>query len=136
MPVGTVRFDVNGIERVKEALASLSPEIIEAADDGQYEAAKAILGEAIDECPWKTGDLRRSGDVSRINEGAVRRIIIGFYKEYALVRHEQQEGPKTHWPIRYSHIGTKSKYLEDPLRRNEQKVMDFIEMRIREVLSG
>ena len=119
--------------------------------------AEKILTEAIDEAPVDTGTLRRSGTVTvgglppdseaiyqaskRKKEGGQRKshkkaflepvgtenaVYISFNTPYARRQHEELD---------YDHPrGGKAKYLEDPFNRNKDKVIKYVNKKIRKAL--
>lgn len=89
-----------------------------------YGGAEVILSEAIDETPIDTGTLRRSGTVTDApNESAV---YVSFSTPYAIKQHED---------LTLNHPrGGKAKYLEDPFKRNVDKVKKLVELRVKKSL--
>jgi len=85
---------------------------------GLRDGAEHILTESIDECPIESGTLRRSGKVTEIDE----KLIISYDTPYATKQHEDMS---------LQHIDGKAKFLEDPFNRNQQRVLDLIRNRIR-----
>ncbi len=111
---------------------------------------EAILTESIDETPLETGTLRRSGTVTvgalpdhqavfaaseagNDHKGAFNKpvgtekgVYVSFSTPYARRQHEE---------LGYHHpVAGKAKYLEDPFRRNRQKVLKLTEQRMRKAL--
>ncbi len=139
--------------RIKEAVKIAEDAGLKALRTG----AEAILTEAIDEAPIDTGTLRRSGTVTvgglppdseaiyqaskRKKEGGQRKshkkaflepvgtenaVYISFNTPYARRQHEE---------IDYEHPrGGKAKYLEDPFNRNKDKVIKYVNKKIRKAL--
>jgi len=130
--------------RTKEAVKTAEEAGLKALRTG----AEAILTEAIDETPIDTGTLRRSGtvtvgalpDEAKVYEaakagtaqkdggkiGKEKAVYISFNTPYARRQHEE---------LGYNHPrGGKAKYLEDPFRRNEKKVLDYAEKQVKKAL--
>jgi len=132
--------------RTKEAVKIAQEAGLKALRTG----AEAILTEAIDETPIDTGTLRRSGTVTvgalpdgaRVyesaaagtemkdaypgKEGKEKAVYISFNTSYARGQHEELD---------YRHPrGGKAKYLEDPFRRNEKKVLKYVDKQIKKAL--
>jgi len=132
--------------RTKEAVKIAEEAGLKALRTG----AEAILTEAIDETPFESGTLRRSGTVTvgglpdgaRVFEaaeagnemkdafsdpvGKEKSVYISFNTPYARRQHEELD---------YNHPrGGKAKYLEDPFNRLKQKVVKMAELRIKKAL--
>ena len=132
--------------RIKEAVKIAEKAGLKALWTG----AGAILTEAIDETPFESGTLRRSGTVTigglpdgaqvyaaaeAGNEmkdaftgpvGQEKAVYISFNTPYARRQHEELD---------YNHPrGGKAKYLEDPFNRNKEKVLKYADKQIREAL--
>jgi len=132
--------------RIKEAVKIAEEAGLKALRTG----AEAILTEAIDETPFESGTLRRSGTVTvgglpdgaRVFEaaeagnemkdafsdpvGKEKSVYISFNTPYARRQHEELD---------YNHPrGGKAKYLEDPFNRLKQKVVKMAELRIKKAL--
>ncbi len=111
---------------------------------------EAILTEAIDETPLETGTLRRSGTVTvgalpdhqsvyaaseagTSHKGAFDKPVgtekaayVSFSTPYSRIQHEE---------VGYHHpVAGKAKYLEDPFKRNRQKVLKLAEKRMQKAL--
>lgn len=96
-----------------------------AALSGLHDGAEAILTEAIDETPLLSGTLHRSGTVTDVpTEDAV---YISFNTPYAVRQHED---------LTLRHKDGKAKYLEDPYKRNKEKVINLVGSRVAYVLKG
>jgi len=95
-----------------------------AAMKALHSGAEAVLSEAINETPILTGTLRRSGTViDAPGEGAV---YVSFSTPYAVKQHED---------LTLNHPrGGKAKYLEDPLKRNINKVKRLVELKVQQAL--
>ena len=132
--------------RIKEAVKIAEEAGLKALRTG----AEAILTEAIDETPFESGTLRRSGTVTvgglpdgaRVYEaaeagnemkdaftekiGKEKAVYISFNTPYARRQHEE---------LGYNHPrGGKAKYLEDPFNRNKKKVVKYAELKIKKAL--
>ena len=132
--------------RTKEAVKIAEEAGLKALRTG----GEAILTEAIDQAPIDTGTLRRSGtvtvgklpDSARIYEaaeagnemkdafpepvGKEKAVYISFNTPYARRQHEELD---------YEHPrGGKAKYLEDPFNRNKDKVIKYVNKKIRKAL--
>jgi len=132
--------------RIKEAVKIAEEAGLKALRTG----AEAILTEAIDETPFESGTLRRSGTVTvgglpdgaRVYEaaesgsdmkdafpgpvGTEKAVYISFNTPYARRQHEELD---------YEHPrGGKAKYLEDPFNRNKNKVLKYADKQIRKAL--
>jgi len=132
--------------RIKEAVKIAEEAALKALRTG----AEAILTEAIDETPFKSGTLRRSGTVTvgglpdgaQVYEaaesgsdmkdafpgpvGKEKVVYISFNTPYARRQHEE---------LGYQHPrGGKAKYLEDPFNRNKKKVVKYAELKMKKAL--
>ena len=132
--------------RTKEAVRIAEQAGIKALRTG----AEAILTEAIDETPFESGTLRRSGTVTvgGLPDGAQvyaaaesgtemkdafpgvagkeKAVYISFNTPYARRQHEE---------LGYNHpLGGKAKYLETPFNANKKKVIKYAERKIKEAL--
>jgi hypothetical protein len=80
-----------------------------------------VLGEAQEECPVKTGKLRRSGAVSVTKDTSGAYIInIGFYTRYALTVHESY----TYHIVGHSH------FLLIPFLSHKNELKDMIKQAV------
>ena len=132
--------------RIKEAVKIAEEAGLKALRTG----AEAILTEAIDETPFESGTLRRSGTVTVGGlpdgaqvyeaaesgsdmkdafpgpEGKEKAVYISFNTPYARRQHEE---------LGYNHPrGGKAKYLEDPFNRNKKKVLQYAEKQVKKAL--
>jgi len=132
--------------RIKEAVKIAEEAGLKALRTG----AEAILTEAIDETPFESGTLRRSGTVTvgalpdgaQVYEaaeagrdmkdvflgpvGKEKAVYISFNTPYARRQHEE---------LGYNHPrGGKAKYLEDPFNRNKDKVLKYAEKQVKKAL--
>ena len=132
--------------RTKEAVRIAEQAGIKALRTG----AEAILTESIDEAPFESGTLRRSGTVTvgALPDGAQvfeaaeagnemkdafpdpvgkeKAVYISFNTPYARRQHEELD---------YEHPrGGTAKYLEDPFNRLKKKVVKMAELRIKNAL--
>lgn len=106
--------------RGEEAERIIRKAAFEAIRDG----AEAILTEAIDETPIDTGTLRRSGTVTEAPREAA--VYVSFNTPYARRQHED---------LTLKHPrGGKAKYLEDPFKRNAEKVKRLAAQRVKAAL--
>ncbi len=89
-----------------------------------YKGAEAILSEAIDEVPLESGTLERSGAITEVPSECA--VYISFNTPYARKQHED---------LTLHHVeGRKAKYLEDPFKRNVQKVMKLVDLSVKKEL--
>ena len=89
------------------------------------DGAEVILTEAIDEAPFKSGTLRRSGTVTEAPQDNA--VYISFNTPYAVKQHED---------LTLKHPrGGKAKYLEDPFKRNAKKVERLVALRVKAALN-
>lgn len=87
-----------------------------------YKGAEAILAEAIDEVPLESGTLERSGAITESGNS----VYISFNTPYARKQHED---------LTLRHVeGRKAKYLEDPFKRNVQKVIKLVDLSVKKEL--
>ena len=113
-------FNVTGIEGVllnikiiKKAIEQeVRKEVLDSCDD--------LLQKSLLETPLDSGALRASSKSQIISKASS--IIVGqvsFNTVYALIQHEV---------LWYNHpvVGTKAKYLEDPMKANEQEYIKKI----------
>ena len=132
--------------RIKEAVKIAEEAGLKALRTG----AEAILTEAIDETPFESGTLRRSGTVTVGGlpdgaqvyeaaesgsdmkdafpgpEGKEKAVYISFNTPYARRQHEE---------LGYNHPrGGKAKYLEDPFNRNKNKVLKYAAKQVKKAL--
>lgn len=76
--------------------------------------------------PIDTGDLRASASTEIQKHGTLIVGRVGFNESYALKQHEE---------LSYNHPrGGQAKYLETPLKDNEQKYINYISNKVKEVL--
>lgn len=94
---------------------AVSKAIREAALAGLREAGEYIRGEAVQETPIESGDLRKSLVVT---DNGKNTVYVSSNLPYALKQHEE---------LGYHHPGGgKAKYLEDPLNRSGDVVVQIV----------
>lgn len=96
----------------------------EAAMKALHLGAEAILTEAVKETPLDTGALERSAAVTDTEDA----VYVSFNTPYARVQHEDMT-------LVHPRRG-KAKYLEDPFKRNEEKVIRLVQARVKQALAG
>jgi hypothetical protein len=107
-------FEVSGIEAVNRRLEQLAVAPEGAGVDAARASALHLLGEAAMLAPVDTGDLRGSGNVAELPDGAAVR----FQTRYAAVQHERLD---------FNHPrGGQAKYLEAPLIQNRDRYLRHI----------
>ncbi len=108
-------------------LADRGPKIVAGA---LYRFAEAVMTESKLEVPVEHGTLKDSGHVELpvIDRGAVE-VQLGYggpAESYAIEQHENLE---------YQHAeGKKAKYLEDPLKRHSDELLEAIGLAMRAAL--
>lgn len=131
MNVSVTKVGVGWEKRFEE----LEKKIIGASHKAVIKVGIELLQLAIKECPLDTGQLRKSGEV-RYNGTTVARggrdsvtvawaidisqgleVEVLFDTPYALRQHED---------LKYKHTVGKAKYLEDPLKQNLTRFIEFI----------
>lgn len=100
----------------------------EAAVAALRTGAEAILTESQAEVPHETGTLQRSGTVTEGEEGGNPVFYVSYNTPYARRQHEDTS--LRHDP------GRKAKYLEDPFKRNRDKVLKFVRLKVHAALRG
>lgn len=101
----SVQIDTKGF------LASINKLATQAVSSGKYSAmdiGNEILRLSQIEVPHDKGTLQNSGTVEEIGDD----VVVGYHTPYAARLHEHPE-------YRFKK-GRKGKYLEDPIKRNEQ----------------
>ncbi|GFN34656.1 hypothetical protein [Tepidimicrobium xylanilyticum] len=133
---------------IKRNLEKIGKIIEEKAVEGVIEGLYRVAEESVEECPVDTGELRESME-GTVNEqtvlrgkrdGTIEKIgskvnaingeiggIISYDTDYAVYQHENLT-------LNHPTPGTKAKYLENPLKRNEQIIINIIAKKIREGL--
>ena len=106
--------------------SSIEQAIMSAAMEAAHLGAEAILTEAIDEAPLLSGTMERSGSITDVPSECA--IYVSFNTPYARKQHEDLT-------LRHTN-GRKAKYLEDPFKRNINKVLKLINKRVSEKLGG
>jgi hypothetical protein len=102
-------------------------EIKDATKEAVNEVALDLIGKAKERAPLDTGDLRGSGFVNNGGtNGQIYKAKVGFSEPYALEQHEN---------LQYQHPrGGEAKYLENPLKENEERYIDHIKSKVRRVI--
>lgn len=98
----------------------------EAAVQALKDGADAILTESHMEVPHDTGTLQRSGTVTPGTQNGKPVVYISYNTPYARRLHEHPE-------YRFRE-GRKAKYLEDPFKRLQGKVVRLANARVRAAL--
>lgn len=94
-------------------------------EKGIEEAMTFILKQSKEEVPVDTGALKKSGKMTKIKNGyeiSYKQKSESGYN-YAPIQHENLD---------YKHKKGKAKYLEDPIKQNEQKIIDIVTGRMLE----
>lgn len=100
--------------------SSVEEAILNAALEGAYLGAEAILTESMDEVPLESGTLERSGAITEVPSECA--VYIHYDTPYARKQHED---------LTLRHVeGRKAKYLEDPFKRNIAKVTLLINKKV------
>lgn len=118
---------MRGQDEVNRNLRAKLLEIQEATKRAITEVGLDLKGKAIERAPVDTGDLRGSCFVT--NEGSNGQIYkakVGFSEPYAMEQHENMQ---------YRHPrGGGPKYLENPLKENTEKYIDYVKEAVRRVI--
>ena len=135
-------------KKIERNLNKLQKQIEKEILKGVEEALLDLSAQSLTECPLDTGNLRESykvdvnGDtvitgtkkgkpikIKKIKEIKDEKIEAeaSYNTDYALIQHED---------LTFYHPtpGTKAKYLEDPLKNNEQKYVDIITDKVKRVI--
>lgn len=137
------------LKKIERNLSKLQKQIEKEVLKGVEEALVDLSARSLTECPLDTGNLRESykvdvnGDtiivgtknakpmkikkIKKIKDGKVE-AEASYNTDYALIQHED---------LTFNHPtpGTKAKYLEDPLKNNEQKYVDMITDKVKRVVN-
>lgn len=136
------------IKEIEKNLNRLEKKIEKEIMKGFEEVLEDLSTQSLKECPLDTGKLRESYRVDVNKETIIKGNKKGkpkkvkkikeikdgkleadasYNTDYAVVQHED---------LTFNHPtpGTKAKYLEDPLKNNEQKYVDMMADRVKRVI--
>ena len=117
---------MRGIDNVMRNLQAKINEIKDATKEAVNEVALDLIGKAKERAPLDTGDLRGSGFANMTEGNNKYKAKVGFSEPYALEQHEN---------LQYQHPrGGEAKYLENPLKENEERYIDHIKSKVRRVI--
>jgi hypothetical protein len=102
-------------------ISKLIPTFEQKAMSGLERVANELLRLSQLEVPHDKGSLQNSGQVAPEPGG----FIVGYNKVYAAYQHEGVRFDGT-YPIKRYQKGRKGKYLEDPMKRNNNVFMNYI----------
>lgn len=105
---------------VKKNLEAVKSKANAAARGGIKSACDTLLTLSTKEVPLDTGQLSQSGHVEMTGD---TEGIVAYNKEYAAFQHEGGDSTRR---IKKYQNGRKKKYLEDPLYRNQQKLLKHV----------
>ncbi len=83
--------------------------------------------ESKQECPVDLGNLKNSGYTEVFNGPNGPAGAVGYTAVYALRQHEE---------VTWNHTVGKAKFLEDPLKRNEKKILEILKYEAHRELMG
>jgi hypothetical protein len=138
---------ISGVKEVQVKLMKAIEKIENVSHKALIMVGQDLLAKALMECPLDTGDLRRSGYVKYQGKVIVKgsdsgttqsigytitlrskyEVEVGFDSPYAIKQHENLE---------FRHLIGKAKYLEDPLKQNLTRFIEYIVKETRKELKN
>ncbi len=109
--ITTVRVESS---RVRQNLSNLRSAVPMGLSKGVSDVAMEVMRLSQHEVPHEEGTLQNSGTVESRGDTA----IAGYHTAYAAYQHEGRRADGSH-VIRHYQGGRKGKYLEDPIKRNQ-----------------
>jgi hypothetical protein len=116
-------FKVIGVPNVFKAMDAHAKKMHKSVEKAITDEGNDVLRESMEECPVRTGRMRRTGTVDKpkISGGSIS-VIIGYHVKYAADVHENLEA---------QHKTGKAKFLEDPINRAAPGLPDRMAKRMR-----
>lgn len=107
-------INITGIENVNRNINRIRNSIHQNINQQISDVAHDLLSKSIERAPIDTGELRGSGFVEIEGSNA----IVAYSTQYALKQHEE---------LNYNHSnGGEAKYLENPLKENERRYIQYL----------
>ena len=136
-----IHIEWEGFEDVKRALDRWGEDAVREAARGVDESGEDLLQKAQALAPKLTGDLEGSGTKDRVKIDPLSKEIsvqVGFNKEYAARRHEEDYTPGqiTRGKPAVDGMAPGRKYLERPLKYYTPKYMQAIAEAVRRTTGG
>jgi lipoate-protein ligase A len=118
-------INVSGLNSVLRNRTAIEQKIFEATKEGIEDSAFDLENKASQLAPLDTGDLRGSSKTDIEVSGKKVEGKVSFNEPYALDQHED---------LQFNHPrGGQAKYLEQPLKENEQDYKRHVERKVRQV---
>ena len=102
-------------------------QIKDASEKAIYECGADLQRESLEQTPFKTGKLRLSSELKMEKTGQSIFAQVSFNTPYAAKMHEVKAA-------NYSEPGTSWKYLENPLKKNATRYINYIRKKVKEKL--
>jgi hypothetical protein len=115
------------LSQFRDRTGKLSATVIAAAIAGRQAIAVELLRLSQAEVPLDEGTLQNSGHTAEEPNAT----LVGYNTPYAAYQHEGVRRDGSHVVVNHQH-GRKTKYLEDPMKMNNDIFMGYF----REVVSG
>lgn len=112
------------VELTKKLNKSIS-EISSVVEDALLDCGNDLQQKAQDLTPVDTGALRSSAFTETDRQGKNPSVIVGYTEEYAIFVHENLEA---HHPV------GQAKFLEQPLRENTDKYVEYIKDKVQDLI--
>ena len=100
-------------------------EVFDTVEDALLDCGNDLQQKSVDITPKDTGALRGSA-FTETESGSNPSVVVGFDEEYAIFVHENLEA---HHPI------GQAKFLEQPLKENADKYVDYIGKKVDDLLN-
>lgn len=126
-----ITIELVGAEDLAKILALAGAKAVPALKQALTEEAQIVFRDSQRLVPVDTGTLRRSGQIlPAVEKGTSVEITMGYggaASSYALRQHEN---------LQYRHKkGQQAKYLEQPVRQRQNKLLQNIKKRMERILS-
>ena len=138
-----IKITLDGLDKLRAKLLANAPKVRPAVKAELYQFAEEVMAISKERVPVLTGALMNTGKVMPPTEdGTVVSVVMGYGDEsapYALYVHEALEGqhpinPDWSWAkaaaagktIQWTRPGSGPKYLENPVKENQDKLPERI----------
>lgn len=124
----TIKVTVHSSKDFEKRLDRIAKLYADELTAAMEENAKELYDDSQEIVPVRTGELRKSGRVEKIERKTYAKYLVTYSAEHGLWVHEMDEDT-TNWTT----PGTGSKFLEKPMRRKKHSFRRRIRKRLRSV---
>ena len=119
-----IKIKLQGFVELNNKLKNIS-EVSNVVQNALLDCGNDLQQKAQDLTPVRTGALRASAFTEADRQGRKPSITVGFEEEYALFVHENLEA---------HHNNGQAKFLEQPLKENADKYVEYVRDKVQELI--